>query len=161
MRMEREERVDEQRKQDMLRYEQIRRDEAEAIERIRLSEVERNKEDKNRMDVRLNRIIKSVRHLLYILPCDHLGVLLWIKNLEEIIEVHRVDEDPRVPLASAFLNDKSRKIVANLTIQEKRITICSKKRYFVSSRLRLNHVLIHFVWPIVDLMKQLVSSRLD
>ena len=102
---------------------QAEREEDRERETLRNNEMDKRytkkDEDSEKRDIRLAKMAKTFKTLLYSLPYDVVGILMWFRRVEELFELNQVDEDIKTQLVYSFMNDKARRIFANLAVSEK------------------------------------------
>src|SRR6266516_2109425 len=68
---------------------------------------------------RLTRASKALRGLVAKMPSDNFGVVLYLKQMDDIFDLQKIDADLRVSLISAYLSDKARKVQAALSKEDR------------------------------------------
>src|SRR5437899_6898252 len=69
--------------------------------------------------MRLGRAVKTMRHLMYMMPLTHSEILIFFQSFENMAMLNQIDLDLYVPTLNEFLNDKAKKILATLTIEQR------------------------------------------
>ena len=72
-----------------------------------------------RYEVRLERAHKALRNQIHKMPADNLGVILFLKTLEDTFNSCQIDADLRPAILAANLNEKARNAHLNMSIEEK------------------------------------------
>src|SRR3989442_1269311 len=68
--------------------------------------------------MRLGLAVKTMKHLMYMMPLTHSEILIFFQSFENMAMLNQIDLDLYVPTLNAFLNDKAKKILATLTIEQ-------------------------------------------
>src|SRR6266516_4861367 len=68
---------------------------------------------------RLTRASKALRGLVAKMPSDNFGVVLYLKQMDDIFDLQKIDADLRVYLISSYLSDKARKVQAALSKEDR------------------------------------------
>jgi len=134
---QREERIEKERKETEEREERQRRDAAGAQERniilesLRLAQIQADKRleleqqraerietraeaESSRRDVRLQKAVNVMKGILYHMPYDVTGILLYFKNVDDLFLQNNIDNDLKISLLNPYLTEKARRVVMNL-----------------------------------------------
>ena len=82
---------------------------------IRLqAELDQKQQAETRRDVRLQRASNILRGVLYPMPNEISGILIFFRNVEHVFKLYGIDSDLHVILLSPFVNERSRKLIMTL-----------------------------------------------
>ena len=68
----------------------------------------------NRKDNRIFRASKITKQLLYNMPSDHIGLLMYFKTVDGIFDENEIDQDLRISLLTPFMTEKARRMLSSL-----------------------------------------------
>src|SRR6266516_1468448 len=123
---------------------QIRADELVRACNEKIAMENRRIAENSRYEVRLEKAYRTLWGQIQRMPDDHQGVILFLKNLEDIFFASQIDEDLRAAILSQNLNEKARNAHAKFSVEIKTDFQLLKQALLKNFRVTANSCLRDF-----------------